>query len=409
MREKIDCFLPCDDVCAIADTLQVLRQSKTIQHINLLVTPDFAQHNEAPDNCSLLAVDSITSSESIAVMAGNTDADYVLLSLSATPFTLGMSALERLLRVAADSNAGMVYADHYAVSAGKTERHPVIDYQTGSVRDDFDFGQLVLLRASLLHDYVQQQQESALQWAAFYDLRLYISRKSSIFHINEFLYTRQETDTRRSGEKQFDYVNPRNRDVQVEMEQVVTHHLEQIGALVDTSEYAKIDYREQDFDVEASVVIPVFNRERTVADAVKSALEQKTTFKYNVIVVDNHSTDGTAEELIKRGIIEKSVEGRCEVSLYNDTKIHYYKNSENTGGSGGFKKAFELACEIECDYIWTMDDDVLPESDCLENLLKNIDDDYGVCIPNRTTGEFKDQVVISFNWKNPFKSVHKNK
>ena len=299
MREKIDCFLPCDDVCAIADTLQVLRQSKTIQHINLLVTPDFAQHNEAPDNCSLLAVDSITSSESIAVMAGNTDADYVLLSLSATPFTLGMSALERLLRVAADSNAGMVYADHYAVSAGKTERHPVIDYQTGSVRDDFDFGQLVLLRASLLHDYVQQQQESALQWAAFYDLRLYISRKSSIFHINEFLYTRQETDTRRSGEKQFDYVNPRNRDVQVEMEQVVTHHLEQIGALVDTSEYAKIDYREQDFDVEASVVIPVFNRERTVADAVNSALEQKTTFKYNVIVVDNHSTDATT------GILEE--------------------------------------------------------------------------------------------------------
>ena len=154
------------------------------------------------------------------------------------------------------------------------------------------------------------------------------------------------------------------------------------------------------------VVLVTFNRKELLIKLLDGLFKQ-TKKVSSIVIVDNHSTDGTAEELIKRGIIEKSVEGRCEVSLYNDTKIHYYKNSENTGGSGGFKKAFELACEIECDYIWTMDDDVLPESDCLENLLKNIDDDYGVCIPNRTTGEFKDQVVISFNWKNPFKSVHK--
>lgn len=154
------------------------------------------------------------------------------------------------------------------------------------------------------------------------------------------------------------------------------------------------------------VVLVTFNRKELLIKLLDGLFKQ-TKKVSSIVIVDNHSTDGTAEELIKRGIIEKSVEERCEVSLYNDTKIHYYKNSENTGGSGGFKKAFELACEIECDYIWTMDDDVLPESDCLENLLKNIDDDYGVCIPNRTTGEFKDQVVISFNWKNPFKSVHK--
>ena len=154
------------------------------------------------------------------------------------------------------------------------------------------------------------------------------------------------------------------------------------------------------------VVLVTFNRKELLIKLLDGLFKQ-TKKVSSIVIVDNHSTDGTAEELIKRGIIEKSAEGSCEVSLYNDTKIHYYKNSENTGGSGGFKKAFELACEIECDYIWTMDDDVLPESDCLENLLKNIDDDYGVCIPNRTTGEFKDQVVISFNWKNPFKSVHK--
>lgn len=297
MREKIDCFLPCDDMCAVADTLQVLRQSKTIQHINLLVTQSFADNNDAPENCTLLPVGGLMSSETMATVEQNTDADYVLLSLAATPFTLGMSALERLLRVAADSNAGLVYADYYATTGGKAEKHPVIDYQTGSVRDDFDFGQLVLIRASLLHDYVQAHQDAAWQWAAFYDLRLYISRKAEIFHINEFLYTKLETDTRRSGERQFDYVNPRNRDVQVEMEQAATRHLEQIGALVDTAQYGKIDYKEQDFGVEASVVIPVFNRERTVADAVMSALGQKTTFKFNVIVVDNHSTDNTTSIL----------------------------------------------------------------------------------------------------------------
>ena len=297
MREKIDCFLPCDDMSAVADTLQVLRQSKTIQHINLLVTQDFADGNAAPDNCTMIVVDSLASSATVLAMEQNTDADYALVSLAPTPFTLGMCALERLLRVADDSNAGMVYADHYATAGGKTERHPVIDCQKGSVRDDFDFGQLVLLRSSLLHDYVQQRRGAALHWAALYDLRLFISRKSAIFHINEFLYTKFETDNRCSGEKQFDYVNPRNREVQVEMEQVVTRHLGEIGALVDTSQYAKIDYREQNFSVEASVVIPVFNRERTVADAVKSALGQKASFKFNVIVVDNHSTDGTTSIL----------------------------------------------------------------------------------------------------------------
>lgn len=293
MREKIDCFLPCDDTRAVAGTLQVLRQSKTIQHINLLVAPGTANNSDTPDNCTMLTIGNLMSAETIRTVEQNTDADYVLLSLAATPFSLGMSALERLLRVAADSNAGMVYADYYATTNGKVERHPVIDYQKGSVRDDFDFGQLALIRATLLHEYVQQFPDACWQWAAFYDLRLFISRKAEIFHINEFLYTKLETDTRRSGEKQFDYVNPRNRDVQIEMEQAATKHLELIGALVDTSGYGKIDYREQDFSVEASVVIPVFNRERTVADAVKSALSQKTSFKYNVIVVDNHSTDAT--------------------------------------------------------------------------------------------------------------------
>jgi hypothetical protein len=184
--------------------------------------------------------------------------------------------------------------DSYIQKDDVVEKHPTIDYQTGSIRDDFDFGQLVLIRASLLHEYAAKQQLTDYKWAGFYDLRLYISRKAQIFHLNEYLYTQVETDSRKSGERQFDYVNPRNREVQIEMEQTATKHLDKIGAMVDTSKYTKPDYSEQDFTFEASVIIPVFNRAKTIADAVSSALAQKTTFKYNVIVVDNHSTDGTS-------------------------------------------------------------------------------------------------------------------
>ena len=302
MREKIDCFLPCGDLAEIEETLHTLRQSKTTQHINLLTSN--ANCHEAnngngldeSDDCTIIAADGLTSTATLLEIERHTDAEYLLLSLSATPVSLGLHALERMLRVITDSGAGMVYADSYREKGGTMERHPTIDYQTGSVRDDFDFGQLVLIRSSLLHDYAAKQPAS-YRWAGFYDFRLYISRKSQIFHINEYLYTQTETDLRKSGERQFDYVNPRNRDVQIEMEQAVTRHLEKIGALVDTSRYIKPDFCEQDFDCEASVVIPVYNRARTVADAVKSALSQKATFRYNVIVVDNHSTDGTSDIL----------------------------------------------------------------------------------------------------------------
>ena len=130
-----------------------------------------------------------------------------------------------------------------------------------------------------------------------YDLRLFLSREGHLFHLNEYLYTEEERDLRASGEKQFDYVNPRNREVQIEMEQACTDHLRMVNALVDTSLCHDVDFAEQEFDVEASVIIPVFNREKTIKDAVESALSQKASFKYNVIVVDNHSTDGTSEIL----------------------------------------------------------------------------------------------------------------
>ena len=249
-----------------------------------------------PEGCALIVVDSLTSSNTMMSIAENVDSDYALLLTKPTPLTIGMSALERLLRVAADADAAMLYSDHYSMENGEMKQHPTIDYQKGSIRDDFDFGSLVLINGRLLREWADSQTESdELQHAGFYDLRLFLSRKGDIHHLNEYLYTEEERDLRASGVKQFDYVNPANRNVQIEMEQVATRHLDAIGALVDTNYYQYPDFNEQDFPVEASVVIPVRNREKTILDAVRSALQQETTFEYNVIVVDNHSTDGTTE------------------------------------------------------------------------------------------------------------------
>ena len=298
MREKIDCFLPCDDLRSTARTVMQLRGSKTVQNIFLLVSaPLPANSDEALRKCKTLAVDNLTSSNTLMTIAENAKADYVLLQTKPVSLELGEGAMERILRVASDSDASMVYADHYDLVGGKRIPHPVIDYQTGSLRDDFDFGSLLLVKTPLLHTFAMQAGESDYHHAGLYALRLFLSRHGQLFHIDEKLYTEEETDLRASGVKQFDYVNPRNREVQIEMEHAATAHLEKIGAKIDPSYYRRPDFNEQEFDVEASVIIPVYNREKTICDAISSALSQKASFKYNVIVVDNHSTDHTTELL----------------------------------------------------------------------------------------------------------------
>jgi SpoIID/LytB domain protein len=270
MREKIDCFLPALDEHVAKEITIQLRNSKTVQNITLLES-------------------SLLSSNALMQVAENAKADYVLLLTKPVKVSLGQGALDRMLRVASDSNAAMVYSDYNG--------HPTIDYFPGSIRDDFDFGSLWLLKTSLLHTFAMQAGEHDYQYAGLYALRLFLSRKGQLFHINECLYTEEETDLRASGVKQFDYVNPRNREVQIEMEHAATAHLAEIGAKIDPSFYRRPDFNEQDFDIEASVVIPVYNREKTIMDAVNSALGQKANFKFNVIVVDNHSTDKTTELL----------------------------------------------------------------------------------------------------------------
>ena len=317
MREKIDLFLPFEALEKGEETLLELHENKTVQHINLLVSSDFASQHQVPEGCTFVVIDRMESSNTVMSIAENTDADYLLLCTRMASVRWGLYALERFLRTADDTGAVMVYSDHYSLEEGALTKHPAIDYQAGSLRDDFDFGSLWLIKSQALLDYVAQTDRVDYQYAGLYDLRLYLSRKGEIFHLNEYLYTEAELDTRKSGEKQFDYVNPRNREVQIEMERACTAHLEKVGAIVDTNFYRQPDFDEQDFACEASVVIPVFNREKTIADAVKSALSQKTNFPYNVIVVNNHSTDSTGEILdsIDDGRLIQIVPGRTDLGI----------------------------------------------------------------------------------------------
>ena len=324
---KSDCFLPCTDFAEIESTLTQLRECRAVKHINLLVSEEFAKNNVAPKGCTMIVVDNIQSSAAICSIADNVDCEYALLYTKATPLTIGLYAIRRMLRVAVETDAEMIYSDHYSVENGVTVAHPVIDYQAGSLRDDFDFGSVIVIKAKTLKEYAAANAGKEYRFAGLYDLRLFLSRKGSIFHINEFLYTEEESDTRTSGEKQFDYVNPRNREVQMEMEKAVTEHLKAVGAFIDTAYYETPDFNEQTFDCEASVIIPVRNREKTICDAVDSALSQKTKFKFNVIVVDNHSTDKTTELLA--GYAKKEEQGDGKPRL-----IHIIPDRNDLGIGG---------------------------------------------------------------------------
>ncbi|MBR1542863.1 MAG: glycosyltransferase family 2 protein [Bacteroidaceae bacterium] len=245
-------------------------------------------------------------STEIKRIAEEATGQFTWLYIKDTGVEWGYLAQERMLRVIEESGAVMVYSDRYVVKNGMREQAPVIDYQAGSLRDDFDFGAVVLIRTDALKEAASMM-NADYRYAGFYDLRLKLSNiplrrfmspplSIPFVRINEYLYTELEKDLRQSGQKQFDYVDPRNRERQIEMEQACTEHLKEIGAYMEPR-FEEVDFNQGDFEYEASVIIPVKNRVQTIRDAVKSALAQQTDFKFNVIVVDNHSTDGTTELL----------------------------------------------------------------------------------------------------------------
>lgn len=292
MESTINCFIPYAGVAQAEKTVQGLQATDLVKKIYLLATsPDI----DPLPGCELLYVDKLTDSAAMYAIAERSDADYALLYTKHTTLELGMFALERMIHIAKDSGAGMVYADHYQVTEGRQSNAPVIDYQFGSLRDDFDFGSVLLFKASALKETVKRMKTS-YDFAGLYDLRLKLSQKYPLVHINEYLYSEIENDTRKSGEKIFDYVDPKNRERQIEMEATCTEHLKEIGGYL-KPEFEKIEFSADNFEYEASVIIPVRNRIRTIRDAIRSVLSQKTEFKFNLIVIDNHSTDGTTEAI----------------------------------------------------------------------------------------------------------------
>ena len=232
-------------------------------------------------------------SADIRGIAAKADTEFTLLYTKPTELRFLQFGLERLVQIAQFSGAAMVYADHFNVVDGQTTPAPVIDCQAGSLRDDFDFGGVQLYRTAALKEAVSRM-KTEYSYAGLYDLRLKVSEAGEIVHANEFLYYEVQTDTRKTGERLFDYVDPRNRAVQIEMEQACTEHLKAVGAYLEPR-FKEVDLSAGEFEYEASVVIPCRNRVRTVGDAIRSALSQKTDFPYNVIVVDDNSTDGTVD------------------------------------------------------------------------------------------------------------------
>lgn len=294
MNKTITCFIPYGSENQINKTIRHLQECSTVDRIFLLPTSP-VPNLSLPDKCYILPSSAPESVERYKQVALYANTPFTLICTQVQDLEFGYMALERMCDYLSAPQCSMVYADHYKTIKGERTPHPVIDYQLGSVRDDFDFGSLLMFRTDYLKRAINEiEAEKEYQHSALYALRLALSRYGELTHIREFLYTETEIDLRKSGEKQFDYVDPRNRQVQIEREKVFTRHLKKIGAYLKPG-MMTVDLKEGEFSHEASIIIPVRNRARTINDAIRSVLEQETSFPFNLIIIDNHSTDGTSE------------------------------------------------------------------------------------------------------------------
>ncbi|MEN6618189.1 MAG: glycosyltransferase family A protein [Rikenellaceae bacterium] len=294
MSKCVNCFVPYVDKAQVEQTITGLKEIELVDKIYLMATnPNVEQYS----GCEVVHIESLKCTPAIKKIAERSESKYTLIYTKESTLVMGMFALERMVNLANDTGAAMIYADHYQIVDGKKSISPVITYQKGSLRDDFNFGSVLLYRSETLKTAASEMGTKYL-YAGLYDLRLRVSQKGEIVHVNEYLYTEIEQDTRKSGEKIFDYVDPKNRGVQIEMEAACTEHLKEIGGYLEPK-FKHIEFNEGNFEFEASVIIPVYNRIRTIEDAIHSVLIQKTTFKFNLIIIDNHSSDGTYEAIEK--------------------------------------------------------------------------------------------------------------
>ena len=288
----IHAFIPYINKAQAEATVAALAESKLIGKITLMPTDASA---EAFGTCDIMPIDGINTSATMIKIAEHADAEFILLFTKTTTLLPGYLAPDRMVKIARDSKAAMVYADYYTVTDGKKTATPVIDWQEGALRDDFNFGPLMLFNAA---DFKRAAAgiDRKYHAAGLYDLRLRISRLGAMVHINEYLYTDIAAATASDGESHFAYVDPKNRSVQIEMEEACTDHLKAVGAYLEPV-FEPIEFNRGEFANEASVIIPVRNRVRTIRDAIRSVLSQKTDFPFNLIIIDNHSTDGTSEAI----------------------------------------------------------------------------------------------------------------
>lgn len=340
---NISCFISGAESPGLNQTIDELQSAK-VKDIFVVST-----NNPNIPNTVWIKSDSFTTTTVVKRIAENSTSDYTLLYTKSLPLKIGPAGIERMVRMATDANAGMLYFDYFELKSGQLQSHPVIEYQDGSLRDDFDFGSLVLYKTEALKSAVTAMNE-AYDFAGLYDLRLKISQHHKIIRMPEFLYTEVESDTRKTGQKMFDYVDPKNQQIQIEMEQACLAHLKEVGAYLEPK-FKKIAFDQSNFPVEASVIIPVRNREKTIGDALNSVLSQKTDFPFNLIIVDNFSTDGTSE--IIKSFAEK------------DSRVIHLIPDRNDLGIGGcwnvgvaHEQCGKFAIQLDSDDLY-IDDNVI--------------------------------------------------
>ena len=341
----ISFFMPAGEINDLQSSIFELEKNPLVDKIYLMgELPD--SEMKISEKTSFADVPSLRSTEGIQSIANLSKTQYTVIYTKTLPLKLGAFALERMVQVADNTGAGMIYADHFQMKGEALFPMPVIDYQDGSLRDDFNFGSLLLYRTDVLKEAVEKMADD-YEFAGLYDLRLKVSQQNRLFRIPEFLYTEMETDTRKSGEKMFDYVDPKNRDVQIEMEMACTQHLKDIGGWL-APKFKEVKFTEEEFPVEASVIIPVRNRIQTVEDAVRSVFTQKTSFKFNLIIVDNHSADGTTQ------LLEK-------LSKEDDRLIHVIPGRKDLGIGGCWnegvfhEKCGKFAIQLDSDDLYIND------------------------------------------------------
>ena len=356
-------ILCCDDEGRSPALAESLSGSSLVTELALFSRTSIKPHvlSAAVQSKSCVIQSDFYSGAAINQLVEQISSDYLLFCLPGEQVEPGQRALERLLSAAADSGAGLVYSDFRDDVGGQMTDHPLIDYQLGSIRDSFDFGPVFLIskRAAAVAFGEHGPIDGRLRWAGLYDLRLKLSVDSQTLRILEPLYTRIPVDRRATGERQFDYVDPGRREYQIEMEQVASEHLKRIGAYLE-AEFRSLPGTGARFPVRASIVIPVRNRERTINDAVASALSQRTNFEFNLIVVDNHSTDRTTDIL-------------REIAARDDRLVHLKPARKDLGIGGCWNEAIysdhcgEYAVQLDSD-------DLYADQHTLEKIVARFED-----------------------------------